>query len=59
MKKTTFGSFMISCVWNSDTDCRLTRDKPHYNGKEVCVLQCEIITCGENNIVMLYELIYV
>ena len=59
MKKTTYGSFIISCIWDGSKFQQLNKDIPIYNDKEVCVIQCEIYRCEERNTIVMYELIYV
>lgn len=55
MKKTTYGSFFISCVFNSILFDDLNESEPLYRGRKVCVIQCEV----KENEIFLYELIYV
>lgn len=59
MKKTTYGSFIISCVWDNSIHENLNNDIPKYKNKEVCVIQCKILRCEDRKTIVMYELIYV
>lgn len=59
MKKTVCGSFIICCIYDSDTYHSLNSSRPKYGDKAVSIIQCKVERCKDRKTIMMYELIFI
>ena len=59
MKTTVCGSFIICCDYRSKVFYLLNSSCPKYDDKKVSIIQCNVESCEDKTVMMMYELIFI
>ena len=59
MTRTVCDSFIICCDYKSNVFYSLNSSCPKYCDKKVSIIQCEVKSCEDKAIMMMYELIFI